>query len=222
MNKSLILTAVVALAAVAGLTTSHLVAQTRPATTQPSGTVDGVAFNFADPKGVNGIAIFVDSPLEPFHGLAGGVTGTVTYNPDNPAAIAGSISVPTDGIKMVNDRMAQVLFGDDWLGKDANPQITFAFAGAGNPVKQADGRVAVKVQGKLSIAGVTLHKAVDLHVHHIRDGAKARGGAKGGDLLVLRSNFEVSRADFGIKPDMDGKSVGTTVSLGVAIAGYSK
>ncbi len=214
------------------------------------------AFDFADPKGVNGITFILDSDLEPIVGIAGGVAGEVTFDPQNPEQFAGSISVAADQITFVNQRMTGVLQGKDWLNIAENLKITVTFGeviavgddddklfdddeffededeeGEDGDEEDEDGDddddddetegVRLVVAGTISVAGKTIEQEFEIYASYIPGGGAARGEG-GGDLLVLRSEFEVSRYDLGIKPDMGTDNVGDEVWVIVPIAGYSK
>ena len=43
-------------------------------------------FDFKDPKGVNNVIFKTDAPLESINGTATGISGKVTFDPDNPGA----------------------------------------------------------------------------------------------------------------------------------------
>src|SRR5687767_4789452 len=82
-------------------------------------------FDFKDPKGVNAIQFNLDSVLEPISGSANGVSGTVSFDPANPAATTGKIAVATASLTVTNSMMTDHLRGDKWLNAPANPEITF-------------------------------------------------------------------------------------------------
>ncbi len=52
-------------------------------------------FDFKDPKGINNAGFKLDAPLESINGSASGVYGTVTFDPGNPDATKGKITVAT-------------------------------------------------------------------------------------------------------------------------------
>ncbi len=211
--------AALAIAALIGITA---IAQTTQPARPPAlhhHHAGGKFFDFKDPKGVNAVVFIVDSELEPFVGTASGVSGAVHIDFDHPGHFHGGIIIDTDSVVTTNPRMADVLHGAEWINATANPQIRFAFGSAAPVPNKPDTYV---VNGALTIAGVTLNKTVTLTASHVPDGAKRRGGAKSGDLLVLRSNFSIDRKDFGIKTDMGDEKVGNKIDIIVKITGYEK
>ncbi|MEM7624600.1 MAG: YceI family protein [Planctomycetota bacterium] len=186
----------------------------------PHSAAEEVAFDFADPKGVNGVVFVLDSELEPIVGMIGGVSGTVNFDPENPGAINGEVSVDLAQLSFVNSGMTDVLAG--WLKISDGFVATFEFKGV-EAVGESDGPgVAVETRGTMKFGGLDLPKSILIEATHLPDGAKARGGAEEGDLLVLRAAFEVSRKDLGIQKDMPTDKVGETISVIVPIVGYSK
>ncbi len=220
-------TAVVVVAvALAGLAVSQLVADRHAATqpaTRPATQAAGQTFDLKDPKGVNTVVFLVDSELEPFAGTASAISGSVRFDPANPKAFSGKVVIDTASVHTTNPAMTKVLHKPDWLNAEANKQITFTFDEVEAVEMSANGKhVALTVNGKLTIAGVTIDKQVVIKARKIKDGAKRRGGAKRGDLVVLRSIFAIDRTDFGIKPDMGTEKVGPTIKVIASIVGYSK
>lgn len=179
-------------------------------------------YDFKDPKGVNGIAFYVNSKLEPFFGLGAGVTGTIDYDPANPESFSGSISVDASTLEVSNGTMTDHMIGAQWVNAEEHPKITMTFDKVTKVEDGESGSKILTIDGKLQALGLSLDKTVKVTVSHIPDGAQARGGADSGDLLVLRSTFTVSRADLGIKPGQSLDKVGNEVGITVGIAGYEQ
>ena len=190
-----------------------------PATTATAETTD---FNFQDPKGVNGVTFVMDSRLEPIIGLVGGVSGTVSYDPENPESFTGEISVDLATVTFINDGMTKVLKGNDWLNITDQFKVTMAFDQVTDSEPGEETGTVLQVAGTLKFGDKTLEMQVPIEATHLPDAAAQRGGAKAGDLLVLRSMLEVSRMDLGIKPDQPTDKVGETIMVLIPIVGYSK
>jgi len=183
-------------------------------------TAEPLEFDFKDPKGVNSIAFVLDSVLEPIMGVAQGIAGKVTFDPANPKALAGTITMEAASIKCAHKGMTDVLHGEEWLDVKKHPAITFAFKevkGASSPESNV---AQLEVVGDLTIKGVTKPITVAVTATYLKDQLGNRLRGKKGDLLVLRSKFSVARKDFNIKPEMGNEVVAEEIELRVSIVGW--
>ena len=195
---------------------------------------ESATYDFADPKGVNGVMFVLDSQLEPIVGIGGGITGEVTYDPENPQSFSGAISLDATTLQLVNARMTQVMFGGDWLNVEERPTITVTFHDVAS-VEEAHHEhdhsntehadedhhaTVLTVNGTLTFGPASLDKQFVIEPTVIQDGGTQRG-AGSGDLLVLRSVFTVDRFDLGIE-DPSVEKVARSIEITVPIAGYAK
>ena len=176
-------------------------------------------FDFEDPKGVNNIRFDLDAPLEAISGTGNGISGTITFDPDNPAATSGRIVLQTASLMVPNASMREHLHGENWLNASANPEIVFEAVTV--EVKNQDGnRVETHVTGNLTLNGVTREITVPVSFTHLPDRLADRtGGRMQGDLLVVRSQFSVNRADFNIRKGQTLDTVAEQIELNMAVAG---
>jgi polyisoprenoid-binding protein YceI len=178
-----------------------------------------VSFDFKDPKSVNTIAFILDSTLEPILGVASGISGTVSFDPENPKAASGKIVVQAKSLHIENKGMQDTLHGADWLDVEKHPTIEFAFkkvTEARSPEKDV---YELTVVGDLTCKGVTKEITVPVKATLLPGKLGERNRNTKGDLLVLRSNFVMKRTDFGIKPDITDKTVANDIELRVSIVG---
>lgn len=187
-----------------------------------SAWAEATTFDFADPKGVNGVVFVVDSKLEPIVGMIGGVAGEVKFDPADPVSISGAVSVDIAELSFINAGMKGVLAKADWLNFSDKFIATFEFEGVKVAAESEAAGVSIETRGTMKFGGIDLPKSILIEATHLPDAAADRGAAKEGDLLVLRAAFELNRKDLGIKEDMPGDKVGETISVIVPIAGYSK
>ncbi len=186
-----------------------------------SARVLGAEFDFKDPKGVNTISFTLDSLLEPFTGMASGISGKVTFDPADAKATKGTITVETKSLKLENKGMQETLHGPDWLDAAKNPKIEFTFKKVTDYKSAGDNVFDLTVVGDMTCKGVTKELTVPVKATYLPGKLGERSGKLTGDLLVLRSNFTIARKDFGIKPDMGDKVVAEVIQLGISIAGVS-
>jgi polyisoprenoid-binding protein YceI len=177
-------------------------------------------FDFKDPKGVNAIQFHLDSVLEPISGTAGGVTGTVSFDPANPAATTGKIVVATSSLTVSNSMMTDHLRGEQWLNAAANPEIVFELTKLDN-VKSTGNDTSATATGKFTLKGVTKDITVPVKLTYLANsyGKRLNKPELGGDLLVVRGEFTITRGDYGIQPGKNEDKVNTEIKLTLAIVG---
>jgi polyisoprenoid-binding protein YceI len=179
-----------------------------------------LTFDFKDPKGVNNVQFSLDAPLESITGTGTGISGSVTFDPAQPAATKGKITLDTKSLTVGNPMMADHLRGGNWLDVANHPAITFETVSLSN-VRTQGNVVTADVAGKLTVKGVTKDIKVPVSFTHLPDklGARVNDPKVKGDLLVLRANFAINRADFGIQAGKNTDKVAEAIQLSLSIAG---
>lgn len=179
-----------------------------------------LSFDFKDPKGVNAIQFHLDSVLEPISGTASGVTGAVAFDPANPAATTGRITVATKSLVVSNATMTEHLHSPMWLDVAANPEIVFELTSLTN-VSTTGNTTSATAGGKFSLKGVTKEISVPVKLTHLASayGKRLNKPELGGDLLVIRGEFTINRGDYGIQPGKNEDKVNPEVKLTLAIVG---
>jgi len=181
----------------------------------------GRDFDFRDPKGVNSISFTLDSLLEPFTGVASGISGKVTFDPADPKSTKGTITVESKSLHLANKGMKETLHGPDWLDVVKNPKIEFAVKEVTDYKSAGEDVFDLTVVGDMTCRGITKEFTVPVKATYLPGRLGERSSKQSGDLLVLRANFAMKRKDFGIKPDMPGTVVAEEIQLRVSIAGVS-
>jgi len=174
-------------------------------------------FNFKDPKGVNNVVFKTDAPLESINGVGTGVSGKVTFDPADPAAIKGKINLAVSSLHVPNPTMKEHLHGGDWLNAAQHPDIIFEIVSAKNARTQGNVTTA-DVTGKMTIKGTTKEITIPAKITFLPGKLKDRQG-KDGDLLVVRSNFIVKRSDYGINAGKGEEKVTDDIDLSLSLAG---
>ena len=182
-----------------------------------------LAFDFEDPKGVNAIQFKLDSILEPIAGTASDVTGTVTFDIENVAATAGKLQAPAASLQVPNDSMTEHLIGAGWVDAATHPDISFAFASLTDVKSTGENKWTATANGQFTLKGVTKAVTVPVSLTYLpgKFGARINKPEVAGDLLVVRGEFSVERADFGIKPGQNEDKVAPVIQLTFALVGGS-
>lgn len=178
------------------------------------------SFDFKDPKGVNNAIFKLDAPLESINGSASGITGTVSFDPENPTATTGKIVVASESLTVPNPMQKEHLHGANWLEVAKYPEITFEAKSLANV--KTDGNVTTAdATGTFTLHGVSKELTVPIKLTYLKDKLSARVPNLKGDLLVVRANFTINREDFNIQKGQYEDKVSPTIDLSLAIAGAS-
>ncbi len=177
-----------------------------------------ITFDFKDPKGVNNVVFKTDAPLESINGTANGISGKVSFDPENPAATSGKIVLAANTLHVGNPTMKEHLHSDMWMNVAKFPEITFELAGLKNVKTEAHVTTA-DATGKLTVKGVTKEITTPVKLTYLKDKLQQRVPGKKGDLLVVRSNFTIKRADFGINAGKGEDKVSNEIELNLSVAG---
>ena len=175
-------------------------------------------FDFKDPKGVNNAVFKLDAPLESINGSASGISGTVSFDPENPAATTGKIVVASESMTVPNPMQKEHLHSANWLDVAKYPEITFEAKSLANVKTEGDVTTA-DVTGIFSLHGVSKEITAPVKFTYLKDKLSARVPKMNGDLLVIRANFEINREDFDIQKGQYEDKVSPTIQLSLSIAG---
>jgi polyisoprenoid-binding protein YceI len=184
-----------------------------------SGWAGSQSFDFKDAKGVNNAVFKLDAPLESINGTATGVSGSVVYDPANPASLQGKIVFDAKTLHVPNPMMKEHLHGEQWMDVAKYPEITFEAIRVSG-VKASGDTVTADVVGKLTLRGVAREITVPVKLTYLKDKLSDRTmGRMKGDLLVVRTAFTINRSDYGINPSAPKDKVSEQIELVLSLAG---
>ena len=166
-------------------------------------------------------AVFVlDAPLEAISGTAQGVTGTLVFDPDQPLKTTGKLVIATSSMHVPNPVMKEHMHGPQWMDVAKHPEITFVVKELKN-VKTEGAKTSADVTGAITIKGITKMITVSANVTYLKDKLGQRIPNQKGDLLVLRTHFQIKRDEFNINPAAPVDKVSNDVQISLSIAGAS-
>jgi polyisoprenoid-binding protein YceI len=178
-----------------------------------------IAFDFKDPKGVNNIVFKLDAPLESISGTTNGISGIILADPANPEKIEGKIIVDAKSLTVPNPMMQEHMLGAEWLETAKYPEITFEIKEVLNSKKNENSGTA-DVKGIFTLKGVSKEVIVPINATYLPGRLADRTGGKvQGDLLVIRTNFQINRGDYGIKQGENLDKVSDVIEISLAVAG---
>lgn len=180
------------------------------------------SFDFKDPKGVNNVQFKLDAPLESITGTATGISGTISFDPARPGSATGRIVLSAASLAVGNPVMGEHLRSDQWLDVAKYPEIVFEASALEN-VRTQGAQTMADVRGTLTVKGVTKPVTVPVAFTYLADklGARVNDPKVKGDLLVVRTTFQINRSDFNLKPGELTDKVAESIALSLSIAGSS-
>ena len=175
-------------------------------------------FDFKDPKNVNNAVFKLDAPLESVNGSASGISGSVTFDPQNPGATTGKIVIASESLTVPNPMQKEHLHGPKWLDVANYPEITFEAKSLASISTTGDTTTA-DVTGTFTLHGVAKEITAPVKFTYLKGRLGDRVPNMKGDLLVIRSTFSINREDFNIQKGKFEDKVANEIDLTLAIAG---
>jgi len=177
-------------------------------------------FDFKDAKSINNAAFKVDAPLEAINGTANGITGTVTFDLENPGATKGKIVVAANSMTLPNTMQQGHMRSAMWMDAEKYPEITFEAKELKNAKTEGNVTTAEAV-GTFTCKGVAKEMTVPVKLTYLKDKLGDRMPGMKGDLLVIRSTFTIKRSDFKINPGQMEDKVSEEIEISLSVAGAS-
>lgn len=187
-------------------------------------TAGGTQFNVADNVGRNVITFTSEAPLEDIVGTTNQITGSLEFDPANPEKGGrGQIKVPVASLDTGIPLRDEHLQGGVWLDARNYPEIIIEIIGLESvkTVSQGDGHKTfdVKASGLFTLKGQTRELTLDARVAYLAESDQTRA-LMPGDLLAVRTSFEVPLAAHGVTgppgKGIVGSKVGETVTVDVS------
>lgn len=176
-------------------------------------------FDFKDPKEISAVSLTLDSMFEPIVGYAKGISGTVNFDPKKPLAATGKIAVDAASVQFANEGYTATA-QNFALQKDKYPQLFLTILKVIRVKKINANLYEGIIQANFTCRGVTTQMRLPVTASYFAGKAEERTNGKyKGDLLVIRTHFDVSRKRYGISEGIPDSMVGDTVGVRVAVVG---
>ena len=116
---------------------------------------------------MNNAVFKTDAPLESINGSANGISGTVSFDAENPAATTGKIVVSSESLTVPNPMMKEHLHSDKWLDVAKHTEITFEVKSLAN-VKTEGNVTTADVTGTFTLHGVAKEMTVPIKLTYLK------------------------------------------------------
>jgi polyisoprenoid-binding protein YceI len=125
-------------------------------------------------------AMFVsEAMLETIKGISSELHGSVKFDPNDLSSVEGELKIPADSMKTGIELRNEHLKSEKWLHAEKYPYITFEITGVQGASRLEPGQTKrLKVEGKISVHGVTKPVTADVRAKHMPDEGVLRARAK--------------------------------------------
>ena len=179
------------------------------------------SFNFSNEL-KNQATVFSTTPLEDVEGIADGVVGTASFDLSNfSETLSGSFEVKVATMKTGIQLRDQHLRSPNWLDEEEYPLIKFDVTGAENVKQISDNKIEADVKGSFSLHGVTKQITAKSTITYL-DESEATKKRAPGDLLVIKSTFNVKLSEYEVENNVIGSKVAEDIEVTVNLVGNNK
>lgn len=180
-------------------------------------------FNFAAGGDRNVVKYESDAPIENIVGITGKASGEISIDPSNLSGkISGQVTVDVasfnSGIEVRDEH-----FRDNYLHTDEYPTATFTF----NEIVESDKKAIKKgeaakvwISGIMAMHGVEKEIKIETTITYLNAIKELEGYGYKGDLLVIKSDFNIKLADFKIeRPEFLLLKLADEINVDVVVTG---
>jgi len=164
-----------------------------------------------------------DAPLEDIKGQSNQVIGYAVAGPtDNPAALrAGEWHLPVGSMRTGIELRDEHLAGKDWLDAESHPNIVFQLERVGDikPGKQTEAfsSYTVTLEGDMTVHGTTRRVTIPNTTLVFMPESESTRAIAAGDLLAIRTRFDVVLSEYGVSHPVIGSKVAESVTIDLAL-----
>jgi hypothetical protein len=166
----------------------------------PGATAESQVFDFRDPLRVNAVAFTLSTDLQTLRGLAGGVGGTLEFDPADPAAITGTLTVETASVLFGDPETTRLAHSPGWLDVARHPELRLelgkSLALTADPGDRSAHRLVQTAILHRGSRQQELLLTLELRFLEGRAGDRVHGVE--GDLLGIATSFTLDRKTLGI------------------------
>src|SRR6185312_13465835 len=140
------------------------------------------------------------------------------FDPENPGAAKGKIVVAASTMTLPNSMQQGHMRSPMWMDVAKYPEISFEAKELQNVKTEGDVTTADAV-GTFTCKGVSKEMTVPVKMTYLKDKLSQRMPNMKGDLLVIRSTFNIKRSDFNINPGQMEDKVSEAIEISLSVAG---
>ena len=140
-----------------------------------------------------------------------------------PEKTIGSIVLDASTLKVPNGNMAKKMLSKQWMDAKGHPEISFELGSLKDiKVDNSKNSYEATAQGTFSVKGIAKEIEAPVTLRFVEGKlAERTDGEMEGDLLVIRTNFTFSRADYNVNPGKNLDKVADEVQIDLAVVGAS-
>jgi polyisoprenoid-binding protein YceI len=126
--------------------------------------------------------------FNPYYGLFGDPTGTMTLDPANPSAASVNITIPIARTTVTSEGLYKHLMTGDFFETEKHPNATFV------STRVVPSGTSAKIEGNLTVRGVTKPVVLDAKFTGAGDNPMSKANTIG-----FEATTSIKRSDFGMK-----------------------
>lgn len=175
-------------------------------------------FDFKDPKNINSAKFKLVAPKETIEGNANGISGTVSFDPENPATTKGKIIVEGKSLTVPNGTMKQHLQSATWVDVTKYPEITFEIKELKNAKTEGD-KITADAVGTFTLKDVSKEVTMPVTLNYLKGKLADRVPGQNGDLLIVKTSFDIKRSDYNVNAHNNEDKVADKIELTLGVVG---